>query len=228
MRLVLVVLSLLLVACDARNTSQASDDPRGDDNPGGVPVEPPFAVRDDLSGLVLTYFDAEGAHTARSLDDVPQSRRSHVRVDSLELPPEHRDPEHVYVADLRAMDAGRYPVHRYPRAAFDALVDRLTGHTTPEADTPVAAAQAPVVVYGASWCGACRSVKQWLQARGVPYEDKDIERDPGARTEMLTKARAQGVPTGSIPIIDVRGRMTTGFDAQTLTRLLAETERRTL
>lgn len=220
---------VLFVACDARSTSRGSDESQREQNPGGVPVEPPFAVQGDLSGLILTYFDAEGAHTARSLDDVPASRRSHVRVDSLELPPEQRDPDHVYVADLRAMDAGRYPVHSYPRAAFDALVDRLTGHVEAEAESePEALANAPVVLYGASWCGACRSAKQWLQGRGVAFEEKDIERDPGARTEMQTKARAQGVPSGSIPIIDVRGRMTAGFDPRTLTRLLAETEPRTL
>jgi glutaredoxin len=226
-RSAVVLAFALLVACDARAPSNGETEvPEG-----AEPVEPPFAVRGDLSGLLLTWFDAEGPHRAGSLAEVPDARRQYVVVDSLELPPEQRDPEHVYVADLRAMTEGRYAVHRYPRAAFDLLVDRLTGVVATEptgAGEPTALAAAPVVVYGASWCGACRSAKQWLTQRGIAVVDRDIERDPGARAEMQAKARAQGVPTSGIPVIDVRGRMTTGFDPGTLERLLAETTPRTL
>ena len=39
-----------------------------------------------------------------------------MRVDSLELPPERRDPDHVYVADLRTPgEDGRYVVRRTTR-----------------------------------------------------------------------------------------------------------------
>ncbi|MCA9612576.1 MAG: glutaredoxin family protein [Sandaracinus sp.] len=226
MRRLWLVLALV-VACDSGRPAA----PGAEAVPEGAePVEPPFAVRGDLSGLLLTYFDAEGPHRASSLAEVPTERRQYVVVDSLEIPPEQREPEHVYVADLRGMQEGRYPVHRYPRAAFDILVDRLTGVALP-GEVPagaVALAAAPVVVYGASWCSACRSAKNWLTQRGVPVEDRDIERDPGARAEMQAKARAQGVPTSGIPVIDVRGRLTTGFDPGTLERLLAETTPRTL
>lgn len=216
----------LLAACDARAPANGESEVPD----GAEPVEPPFAVRGDLAGLLLTWFDDEGPHRASSLADVPNDRRQYVVVDSLELPPDQRDPEHVYVADLRGMSEGRYPVHRYPRVAFDLLVDRLTGVATEPsgANDPTALAAAPVVVYGAAWCGACRSAKQWLTQRGIAVVDRDIERDPGARAEMQTKARAQGVPTSGIPVIDVRGRLTTGFDPGTLERLLAETTPRTL
>lgn len=223
-RSAVVLAFALLAACDARSPSNG--EPAVPE--GAEPVEPPFAVRGDLSGLLLTWFDAEGPHRAGSLAEVPEARRQYVVVDSLELPPEQRDPEHVYVADLRAMTEGRYAVHRYPRAAFDLLVDRLTGVVTDPSEPSPTLAAAPVVVYGASWCGACRSAKQWLTQRGIAVVDRDIERDPGARAEMQAKARAQGVPTSGIPVIDVRGRLTTGFDPGTLERLLAETTPRTL
>ena len=48
-----------------------------------------------------------------------------------------------------------------------------------------------------------------------------IEKEPGARSEMLEKARAQGVSTQGIPVIDVRGTLLGGFDANAVERLLA-------
>lgn len=225
MRFVWLALALF-VGCDSRapSTNEPSTDGRG--LPAGAePVEPPFAVRGDLSGLLLTYFDAEGPHRATSLAEVPSELRQYVLVDSLEIPPDQREPDHVFVADLRVMDQGRYPVHRYPRAAFDLLVDRLTGV---EPSSPTTLAAAPIVIYGASWCSACRAAKGWFAQRGVDVQDRDIEREPGARAEMQAKARAQGVSTSGIPVIDVRGRLTTGFDPNTLERLLAETTPRTL
>ena len=55
---------------------------------------------------------------------------------------------------------------------------------------------------------------------GVAYVAKDIEKDPAAAGELQQKARAKGVATGSVPVIDVRGELMVGFDRARLEKLL--------
>ncbi|MDQ3037472.1 MAG: glutaredoxin family protein [Myxococcota bacterium] len=197
---------------------------------GGAPaqgevVTPPFAVDGDAEGLLLTWFDEQGTHTAGARHEIPEERRGEVRVDSLELAPDARDPEHVFVADLREPAAdSRYVVRRVPRAAFDRRVetfgDVLEGGgpaTTGEV------ASSDVVIFGASWCGACRETEAYLRGRGVPFVERDIERDPGAREDMQRRAARAGISPRGIPVTDFRGRIIQGFDRPALDRAIRET-----
>lgn len=190
-------------------------------------VTPPFEVEGDAAGLLLVWFDADGVHSAGARSEIPESSREHVRVDSLRLPPEDRlDPAFVYVADLRrAEEGGRYVVRRMRRPAFDAMVDAATGGAAPVAgggpEAPSTGdTDADVVIYGASWCGACRSAARFFRSHGVAFVERDIERDDGARTEMQTKMRSAGLRGGSIPVIDFRGTVMQGFDQPRIERLL--------
>ena len=79
-----------------------------------------------------------------------------------------------------------------------------------------------MIIYGASWCGACHEAQAFLRARGIAFIDRDIERDPGAREDMQRAASAAGIPTGSIPIIDFRGTIIRGFDREALERAIRE------
>ncbi len=185
----------------------------------GERVDPPFAVRDDARDLVLTFAGPDGPVTVTSVAEVPEAARERVRVDSLALAPEDRlDAERVYVTDLRAADpGGDYPVWLVPRAAFEAHVEGRGG-------APGGAAVADsgqVVLYGASWCGACREARAYFRERGVPFVDRDIEREPGARQEMMAKARAAGVRASGIPVIDFRGTVISGFSRDAIDRLIA-------
>ena len=181
----------------------------------GERVNPPFEVRGNAEGLLLMWFDEEGTHTANARDEIPAARRDQVRVDSLRVAPDDRlDPDFVYLADLTTEGEGGYPVRKVQRRAFDAAVDEATG----EGDLP-ALAEA-VIVYGASWCNACRSAASHLRRRGVEFEEKDIERDPSARAEMAAKARSAGIPGRGIPIIDFRGTMLNGYDPTRLDALI--------
>lgn len=184
----------------------------------GEIVDPPFAVRGEAEGLVLTWFDAQGTHVAERRADVPESARAEVRVDSLTLAPEDRDAEHVLVADLRsAGEGGRYVVRRVTREAFEARVRAAREAVVANV------ASGEIIVFGASWCGACRQAEGYLRERGVAFEERDIEADPGARQDMIRRARAAGITPNGIPVIDIRGRVLQGFDAQAIDRALAET-----
>lgn len=198
----------------------------------GETATPPFAVAGDLEGLMLTYFDDEGAHTAPSRDEIPEASRDRVRVDSLNLAPDQRlDPDYVYIADVRHEVEGAYPVRKLHRDALEQIIDRATGATARRAEAAQQAelaqaagdpADADIIIYGAEWCGACKSAASYLRGRGVAFVERDVEQDPGARAEMQRKAQAAGVRPSGIPVIDFRGTILTGFDRSAMERLLSQ------
>lgn len=223
------ILGLGLVACGnpVPGASGTSSDPSASKSaaPGGADdakaVAPPFAVRGELDGLLIVWFDEQGTHTASRRSDVPEAHRARVRVDSLAVAPDkRRDPEHVYVADLTApAKDGAYSVHETTRAAFDAQV--LAAR--PAAPPPSAAEQGKdVTIYMASWCGACRATAKYLTSRHVPFSERDIEKDADANAEMMRKAQAAGKRPSGVPVIDFRGHLILGFDRDALARLIDE------
>jgi glutaredoxin len=215
----LLVLTLLACGGDREETPAAAEGSTTEARSGAV-VAPPFSVRGNAEGLLLVWFDAEGPHTATSRLDVPAERRSEVRVESLDLDhAEGADPDAVYVADLRAADEdGDFTVRRMSRADFDARIDAFVAEAR-----SARAASADVVVFGASWCGACRQAEAYLRERNVPFVERDIEEDPAAAAEMRARAAAAGLHPTGIPVIDVRGRILLGFDPEALDAALRET-----
>jgi glutaredoxin len=185
----------------------------------GEAVVTPFAVRGELDGLLLVWFDEQGTHTASRRSEVPEAHRKRVRIDALNLAPGKRlDPEHVYVADLSAANAdGNYPVRKHTRAWFDAQV---LGARPAPASAEQASASGEVTIYMASWCGACRSAAGYLRSRNVEFSERDVEKDAAANSEMLRKARAAGKNPSGVPVIDFRGQIILGFDRAALARLI--------
>jgi glutaredoxin-like YruB-family protein len=64
-----------------------------------------------------------------------------------------------------------------------------------------------ITIYSATWCAFCHAAKQYLDKLGVKYTDKDVESDPQAGVEALTKSGQRG-----IPVLDVGGDIIIGFD----------------
>ncbi len=230
----LLALSLVAVAAPACKRSHAS---AKTDEPA------PIVVRADSQGLLLTWIDDKGDfHVETSVADVPLMGRDAVRV----VDPDKDDGTHadrVFVVDLRTPGAdGTFPVRIMTRADFEALAvarREKTGPTLasaapppasalpPPDDTPTGSAKPPgralVVIYGASWCGACHDAEKYLRGKGVPYVEKDIEKDQGAAREMQEKLAKNGLRSGSIPVIDVRGKVMVGFNPQEIDGALGQT-----
>lgn len=64
-----------------------------------------------------------------------------------------------------------------------------------------------IVMYGTSWCPACKMARQYLDSKGVAYRDVDVEHDPGGAAEFRQRGG------GPIPMIVMNGDQTTGFNS---------------
>jgi mycoredoxin len=60
-------------------------------------------------------------------------------------------------------------------------------------------ASAPVTVYGAKWCGACRALQQGLTDRKIGYDVVDVDENPAA----FARARAAAGSSNAIPLTGV-------------------------
>jgi glutaredoxin len=79
-----------------------------------------------------------------------------------------------------------------------------------------------VIIYGAEWCGACHEAARYLKKKGIAFIEKDVEKDDGAAREMQQKLAKNGLRGGSIPIIDVRGKVMVGFSAEAIDSALGQ------
>jgi len=122
----------------------------------------------------------------------------------------------------------------------DHLPKRLQGKEAPEPPRPRAAAPPPkaapaasmsltdadrskldIVLYSTTWCGYCRRARAWMTDNGVPFVEKDIEKDPDANAEYRSKSGGYG----GVPLIDVNGTMVRGFDKPRIEGLIAQAVR---
>jgi glutaredoxin len=198
---------------------------------------PELKIGDDTSDLLLTWVDAKGdAHAVSKPADVPAEGRDRVRVVVTTREEGTRDLFYVTNLTVKGGD-GTYPVSTMTRREWDNLITERRQalvaaaaasaggpENPPEPDPPGAAdpgakvrpAGFTVIVYGASWCGACHQAVAYLKKRRVPVVEKDIEQDPAADSEMRAKLARAGVHGGSIPVIDVKGKILIGFEPHAL------------
>lgn len=65
---------------------------------------------------------------------------------------------------------------------------------------------ANVVLYTTDWCGYCKQTKRFLDQKGIPFKEFDIEKDAEARKAY------EALGGRGIPLIDVNGTLIRGFD----------------
>jgi len=79
-----------------------------------------------------------------------------------------------------------------------------------------ARAEVPIVLYGTSWCGACRQARSYMRAHGIAFTDLDVETDQAARA---TYRRLN--PAHTVPTLQVGGSVLRGFNPDTFEQALA-------
>lgn len=196
--LVLVLaLSLAFAGCKRKASSDEAPTP---------------VVRESSEGLLFTYIDDKGSFQVvdkRTL--VPEDARALVRVVDT-THDQAADSDMVFVVDLRQAGAdGLFAVSRMKRSELEA---RALARRAGKGTGPTTKGEPDVIIYGAEWCGPCHQAAAFLTQRGVPFVEKDIEKDPGAAREMQAKLAKSGMRGGSIPVLDVRGTIIVGFSAQ--------------
>ncbi len=72
-----------------------------------------------------------------------------------------------------------------------------------------------VTVYSTPSCPYCHQVKQYLQGRGVAFDDHDVSRDQAAAQEMVRISGQRGVP-----VVQIGDQVVIGFDRPRLDALL--------
>ncbi len=223
---------LLFAAMAVLGSSVLGCHKKGDAAAEPAPDAP--ALTDATTGLLLTWIDDKGEfHVEQKSADVPAAGRDAVKVRD-----PARDPlsgNRIFVADLRAAAPdGSYPVHVADANEFeDIAVTRRAKNGIVLAPREAGAAPAgsgasagevagrpAVIIYGASWCGPCHQAAAYLKGRGIDFVEHDIEKDSSAAREMQGKLAKAGKHGGSIPVLDVRGRILVGFDQRAVDQAL--------
>jgi len=233
----------LLALCCALSACEKSPQPATAERVAApVPGDAPsIRVHPEESGFIFRYFPA-GERTAKavmSLSAVPEDARHPVIV----VPTELEVPAGlVYVADLReAGEDGTYPYDVLLATELDRRIEQERGPAPSTITTqPVMAgepgaamaaaaasagpaASAEIVMYSTTWCGVCTQARRWLDNKGYAYEERDVERDAGARDEMVARAQSVGFPSSQlngVPIFWVNGQMLSGFNPRAIDNLL--------
>jgi glutaredoxin len=85
---------------------------------------------------------------------------------------------------------------------------RMAQARTPSANTP------SLILFSASWCGQCRRAKTYLNAKGLRYQEYDVDTPDGA-----SKYFASGGGKG-VPLLLADGRSLLGFSENYYNRYL--------
>lgn len=72
-----------------------------------------------------------------------------------------------------------------------------------------------VTIYTTPSCVYCKMTKEFFKEHNVAYEEKNVASDHAMAEEMVKKSGQMGVP-----VIDIDGQITIGFDKPRLSGLL--------
>lgn len=71
------------------------------------------------------------------------------------------------------------------------------------------------MIYTTPSCAYCKMTKEFFREHNVAYEEKNVASDHAMAEEMVKKSGQMGVP-----VIDIDGQITIGFDKPRLSGLL--------
>ena len=76
--------------------------------------------------------------------------------------------------------------------------------------------KARVVLYATEWCGYCKATRRFLDQKGIPYNEFDIEKDAQARSAY------EALGGRGIPILDVNGTLIRTYDPEAIMAALPQ------
>ncbi|MGH0031613.1 MAG: glutaredoxin family protein [Myxococcota bacterium] len=156
------------------------------------------SIDDESSSMRLYYQFVDERRQVRfveTLEEVPEALRATVGFVKMDVPPPLSPGDAARAREARRRASG-------PRIGAGRVADAAT-------------AGGGIVLYSAEWCGACKKAKRWLDRNDVDYELRDID-TPRWAQELMRKTGRRAVP-----VIDVEGRILTGFSAAGYEKLVA-------
>lgn len=78
---------------------------------------------------------------------------------------------------------------------------------------------APVVLFGAKWCPACRSAISDLQKNGIPFHNIDVEENAEGQ-----RVFRQVIGGGGIPVIVIGNKMYRGYNPSLIQKAIANSQ----
>jgi glutaredoxin-like YruB-family protein len=72
-----------------------------------------------------------------------------------------------------------------------------------------------VTIYTSPTCSWCETVKDYLRAREIDFEEIDVSADMDRAQELVERSGQYGVP-----VVDIDGEMVVGFDRPRIDALL--------
>ena len=204
LRRLLAAASVLALACGPQGSASKTAAPGGgakSDAPAksSGSRDPSIASLDDTEALQIYYQFVDDRGRVRfvsTLDDVPADWRSRVGFVEMSSPPPGSPADAQRLRDKRTANV------RVPTRA---------GATASAAGNRV-----EVIIYAADWCGACRMAKQYMDQKGIAYDERNVD-EPRWAEEMRAKAGP-----GGIPVIDVEGQIMRGFSSDRLDQMIAQ------
>jgi len=71
-------------------------------------------------------------------------------------------------------------------------------------------ANARVVLYATDWCGYCKLTRRFLDQKGIPFKEYDIDKDAEARKAY------EALGGRGIPVLDVNGTLIRGYEPEAI------------
>ncbi|MDP2946254.1 MAG: glutaredoxin domain-containing protein [bacterium] len=72
-----------------------------------------------------------------------------------------------------------------------------------------------IKVYSTQSCPYCVTLKEFLKANNIEFENVDVSFDQKLQQEMIDKSEQMGVP-----VVDIDGQIVVGFDRERIVQLL--------
>ena len=159
--------------------------------------EPEERAPDPAERTYYRYLDATGSlHYVDSLERVPEAFRDSAKP--------------MAMAGSRQSQAPQLT-----RAETQAPKRRPFAQGAAPPASRRASASAGVVVYSAAWCPWCRKTLAWLDERGIEYENRDIDKNPAWREELIDRTGGT-----SIPVVEIGSELIHGFQPGRMDSLL--------
>ena len=77
-----------------------------------------------------------------------------------------------------------------------------------------------ITIYSTPTCHYCHLLMDWLNDKGIAFEERDTTKDMAARQELVEKSHGMSVPVSVIITEDGKETVVLGFDQPRISQLL--------